>query len=97
MSIESFFLSPTEAIKRLRPGSIKVVRVLFQSRGGEVSLLRSPKIHVRYMLQQLPSSARVTLEVQTLGATSIATVVGALNPIRAGELSDAAAVARRLT
>lgn len=82
-----------EAVKLIRPGAVKRVRVLFQACTGHASLVRAPKSHVRRMLQQLPDGATVTVEIMTgLGEATIAGFIGPL----AAQVSEAAAVARRL-
>jgi hypothetical protein len=87
-------LTPREAIKRIRPGAIKAVHLLFQARGGQVSLAELPKVRVRHMLENLPSDATVSVVIVD---SRFAVIAGAIGPVRAGEISLAAGIARRLS
>lgn len=91
----TFYRTPREAAALIRPVTIKTVRLLFQARSNHVALIKVPKTSTLRMLGQLPENAVVAIDIMT--GLCEATIAGIIEPTRGGELSEAAAVARRMS
>lgn len=83
------------AAKLIRPGTVKIVQLLFQAKSGHVALVQAPKSRVQVMLRRLPDDAMVSIEI--MKGLETATIAGAIGPVRAGEVSEAAAIVRRMS
>ena len=83
------------AAKLIRPGTVKTVQLLFQTKCGHVALVQAPKSRVQRMLRQLPKDAVVSIEI--MKGLQSATIAGAIAPTRGGEFSEAAGTARRMS
>jgi hypothetical protein len=92
---EVSIVTAKEAAKLIRPGTVKTVRLLFQTSGGHVALVQAPKSRVQHMLRQLPEGASVSLV--TMKGSQTATIAGAIGPTRGGQISEAASIARRMS
>ncbi|MBW7965287.1 hypothetical protein [Bradyrhizobium sp. BR 10261] len=93
--VEISRVTAKEAAKSIRPGTVKTVELLFQTSGGHVALVRVSKSQVITMLRRLPDGASVSIEI--LKGFQKATIAGAIGPLRGGDLSRAAALARRMS